>query len=202
MPSAMGHGGGNMVMVLGQDGVMWQDLRMGEHRQVMKIDTSQMPQAMAMSRNNPAEQMDPRKQIEMMQNNFDLSIADGQEIQGQAMHVLEGTVKESATDPQAKSLAQMFGKMRMYLGVKDGFLHKIEMFAKDGQTVAMSQEFKNLVFNAELDDDLFSFTPPDGVQVIDMSKMMQMKKSAPSGKGAGPGQGHGGGLPPGHPPID
>ena len=75
---------------------------------LMKIDTTQMPAGSAMAKNNPAEQMDPRKQMEAMQKNFDLAIIDGQEVHGQAMHVLEGRVKADATDPQAKGMAEMF----------------------------------------------------------------------------------------------
>ncbi len=161
----------------------------------MKIDTKQMPQGMGKGmNNNPAEQMDPRKQMEAMQQNFDLAIIEGQEVAGQKMHVLEGAVKNDSTDPSAMQMSKMFGKMRMYIGEADGFLHKIEMFAKDNATVAMTQEFKNIQFNVDLADDLFQFTPPEGVQVIDMSKMMQQMKQRPA-----PGKQNG--LPPGHPPV-
>lgn len=190
MPAMMG--GEMMTMVLGKDGIMWQDMKMGDQRRVMKIDTAQMS-GMAGTKmgGNIADQMDPRKQIEEMQKNFDLGLAAGQELHGAKMYVLEGEAKEGGTSPHAHNMSKMFGKMRMYVGQEDGFVHKIEVYAKDGETLAMVQEFTNLAFNIDLPDEKFVFTPPEGVQVMDMTEMMkQMHRSG------GPGK-----LPEGHPPI-
>ncbi len=112
----MGHASGNMVMILGGDGIMWQDMKMGDQRRVMKIDTAQMS-GMAGTKmgGNIADQMDPRKQIEEMQKNFDLGLAAGQELHGAKMYVLEGEAKEGGTSPHAHNMSKMFGKMRMYV---------------------------------------------------------------------------------------
>lgn len=167
-------GAQQIVMVMGQDGLMWQDMTVGGQRRVMKIDMNQLPAGAMMRMNqNPADQMDPRKQLEQMEKNFDLALVGEDELEGVAVYVIDGTPKTESDNPQLKVIAEQMGRQRIYLGQEDGFARKIETYAKDGQTLVMSMQFKNLKFNEELADSLFAFTPPEGVPVLDMAEMMK-----------------------------
>lgn len=183
----MGHAGSSL-MVLGRDGVLWQDMIVGGQRRVIKMDMNAVaeqlgPQAAPLAR-NPADQMDPRAQLQELQRNFDLTVLPATELHGQVMQVLEGVWKESVlTNQQNIAASKMFRRLRMYLGQEDGFVHKTEMYPPEGEQPGLAQEFQNLKFNEDFADALFTYTVPDGVQVMDMSEMM---KNAHGGMGAHP----------------
>ena len=102
-----------------------------------------------------------------MEKNFDLALVGEDELEGVAVYVIDGTPKTESDNPQLKVIAEQMGRQRIYLGQEDGFARKIETYAKDGQTLVMSMQFKNLKFNEELADSLFAFTPPEGVPVLE-----------------------------------
>jgi thiol-disulfide isomerase/thioredoxin len=74
---------------------------------------------------------------------------------------------KAKTPPQAAQMGMDFDKVRCLWG-KDGLIRKQEMLARDG-TPSMMMEMTNYTFGVELDDALFSFTPPEGVPVQDMT---------------------------------
>ena len=60
-------------------------------------------------------------------------------------------------------------KMELWIGADDGLVRKIVMF--DGQGAEMiSQSYKNVELNPKVLDKEFEFTPPEGVQVMDMTE--------------------------------
>ena len=60
-------------------------------------------------------------------------------------------------------------KMEMWIGVDDGLLRKMIMFNEKGKET-MSQSYTNIELNMEVADSQFEFTPPEGVQVTDMTE--------------------------------
>ncbi len=181
-----------MTMIMGADGIMWQDMNMGGQRQVMKMDMNKVGAAMSSKmglNGDPTQQMDPAKQWAALQQMFAFKLLPAAEIEGQKMHVLEGTMLPGAlTNQQMAAAAQFIGKMRVYVGQQDGFTHKTEMVGKDGTNVVMTQEFKNLKFNPDIPDDTFVFTPPADVRIVDMTDMVNKMNSgaAPSPHSAPP----------------
>lgn len=162
-----------MTMVMGEDQIMWQDMNMGGQRQVLKMDLGKVGSATAAKfglGGDPAQNMDPVKQWEQAQQLYSFTVLPAGELHGQKMHVLEGELKPGALTNHPA--AAMLGKLRLHIGQEDGFTHRIELFDKAGTSVVMRQEFTNLKFNEDLPADTFTFTPPAGVPVVDMTEMV------------------------------
>ncbi len=60
-------------------------------------------------------------------------------------------------------------KMQVSVGAEDGLLRKSVMFDADGKEM-MSQAYTNVEVNVDIPEDTFQFTPPEGVQVTDMTE--------------------------------
>ena len=60
-------------------------------------------------------------------------------------------------------------KIEVSVGAEDGLLRKSVMFDADGKEM-MSQTYDNIEVNVELPEEKFQFTPPEGVQVSDMTE--------------------------------
>ena len=58
-------------------------------------------------------------------------------------------------------------KVRLDVGEKDGMLREMVMLDEKGEPV-LTQRFADLEVNVPLADDQFSFTPPEGVSVMEM----------------------------------
>jgi outer membrane lipoprotein carrier protein len=74
-------------------------------------------------------------------------------------------------------------KMVMWISADTGLPVKIIMIGENGNTM-MEQDYSDFQINPEIDDSVFEFTPPEGVQVMDMTEgamnmMQQMQGSHP-----------------------
>ena len=171
-----------MTMVMGADGILWQAMDMGPQRQIMKIDMNKIASnstGQAGSPVDPLGQMDPSKQWAASQKMFDYTVAKQQQVDGQAMYVMEGRWKKAAlTNQQTVIAAAMIGSSKVFIGQKDGFLHRMEQFDKSGTNLLMAMEFKNLKFNAEVADSTFDYQPPPDAPVMDMTPMVEMQMRA------------------------
>jgi outer membrane lipoprotein-sorting protein len=155
-----------MLMVLGTDGIMWQEMGLPGGKQIMKMDLNQMKGA------NPLDQADPSQAWKKQKEWMDFTLVGTEELDGQPVYVLEGKWKEAATKtPQGAAMAAMFSKSRLYLGQRDGYMHKMAQYDKAGSTVVMTMEFANVKFDEELPAKLFTYQPPEGAPVMDMTKM-------------------------------
>jgi outer membrane lipoprotein-sorting protein len=176
-----------MTMVLGQDGVMWQVMKMGTQQQIMKMDMNKLgsnAMARAGMQGNPLDQFDPAKQLETTKGMFDLNVGATSQLNGQPMYVLEGALKPAAqANPQLASLAAMVGKTRVFIGQTDGFVHRLEQYDKSQTNLVMAMEFKNLKFNPDVADSTFVYQPPPNAQVVDVTEMMS-QHAQPQGEGA------------------
>jgi len=91
-------------------------------------------------------------------------------LDGREVYVFEGKPKgsfrglkmgEGGVSPPAR--------VRVWVGAKDGLLYK-EVFYNDKGTEMMSVEFEEVHVNVPIGDEEFSFTPPEGTQVVDMTE--------------------------------
>jgi outer membrane lipoprotein-sorting protein len=180
-----------MTMVMGQDGIMWQVMKMGTQQQIMKMDMNKLGSnvlAEAGVQGNPLDQFDPSKQLETTKSMCDLNIGATASLDGQPMYVLEGGLKPSAlTTPQMATMAATVGKTRVFIGKTDGFVHRLEQYDKSQTNLVMAMEFKNLKFNQDVADSKFVYQPPPDAQVVDMTQMMQQRSQQPGGDSAAPG---------------
>ena len=183
-----------MTMILGQDGVMWQIMKMGTQQQIMKMDMNKLGSnvlAQAGVQGNPLDQFDPAKQLETTKGMCDLNVGPTSNLEGQPMYVLEGALKQAAlTNQQLATLAAMVGKTRVFIGQTDGFVHRLEQYDKSQTNLVMAMEFKNLKFNQNVPDSTFVYNPPPGAQVVDIGQMMsQHSQPPPNGVDQHPVQG-------------
>lgn len=165
----------NMTMVMGVDGIMWQEMNMGGMKRVIKMDMNKaMSNLMVQTgmKIDPLQAMDPSQQWKASKEMFDYSQAGTETIHGQPMYVIEGTWKPAArTNQQVAAMAAFTGKTRLYIGQQDGFVHKMEQFDRSNTNLFMTMELTNLKFNGELPDETFVYKPADGLQVMDMTEM-------------------------------
>ena len=106
-------------------------------------------------------------------------------LEGEEVYVLEG--------PPPGGLAAMtgveFGKTTLWIAVEDGLVRKQQTLNVQGEVV-MSQVRTDVEVNVDLPDSLFTFTPPEDVQVMDMTEMVikqvgQMRAAAQAAEEAG-----------------
>lgn len=88
-----------------------------------------------------------------------------EKLNGEDAYVFEGLPSEQ---PQVET-PFMPSKIKLWVGVKDGLLHKITMYGKEGKEM-MSQSFRAIEVNIPIDDSVFVFTPPEGTQIVDMTE--------------------------------
>ncbi len=75
---------------------------------------------------------------------------------------------------------------KVWISTKDGLPRKMVFHTPTGEEM-MSQEFRNVEVNPTLDPSLFEFTPPEGVQVTDMTDgIINMLATMNAGTNAAP----------------
>jgi len=162
-----------MTMVMGQDGVIWQAVKMGSQQQVMKMDVNKLDSkalAAAGLKGNPVDQFDPGKQLETTREMCDFNLVGGKELDGQPMYELDGTWKAAVlTNQQMAAEAALVGKTRVFIGQTDGFVHRLEQYDKSQTNLVMAMEFKNLKFNQDVPDTIFVYHPPPNTRVMDIT---------------------------------
>jgi len=192
-----------MKMITDNTGMTWMDMDMMGQKQVMKMDMTQaqqMQQQMmpGMPSGMGGPQNDPRKAAEQHSQMFDLSYTGKEKHGDEDVYVLAGKLKDTAKSSLAAGpagnaaagidVSSMMSSARLKIGVKDGFPRSAEILGNDDKPW-MTQTYKNVKLNASLDDAQFSYTPPAGVQVMDMSEMAgaaMQEQSAVSSPGETP----------------
>jgi outer membrane lipoprotein-sorting protein len=168
--------------VIGADKVVWQEMHMGTMTQVIKIDFEKTPtnSPAAAAMKNPFDKMDPKQQWRTAQEKYDFKLVGTDELHGQRMYVVLGMPKPDAKwTPQETAIGMNSSQDKVHIGQQDGFMHKMEMLDKSGTNVFMSMEFTNLRFNEDIPDSQFEYKPAPGVQVMDMTQMMQQMMAPP-----------------------
>jgi len=102
---------------------------------------------------------------------------------GREVYVFEATPDFGGQMPPGQPTPQMFPeKIIFWLDADTGLPSKVTMVGKDGKTM-MEQTYSNFRINIPIDDSEFEFTPPEGVQVMDMTEgaLNMMKQMQGSG---------------------
>ncbi len=105
-------------------------------------------------------------------------------VDGGQVYVFEAKPDLSGKMPPGQPTPQMLpNKIIFWIDTDTGLPAKVTMLAEDGSTM-MDQIYSNFRINVEIDDSEFEFTPPEGVQVMDMTEgtinmMKQMQGSQP-----------------------
>jgi len=166
---------GKMTVVLGDDKWMWQEMDIMGKKQVVKMNMSAMASNFSARTGqdmNFLQNANPVRSWEASRQWMNYTLLSGEPVDGQPMWVLEGTWKSgAATNAMLAGQAEAFGKLRLSIGMQDGFPHRIESFDRTQGKAVMTMEFTRIQFNPKLDDAMFHYQPPAGVQPMDITEM-------------------------------
>ncbi|HLX59943.1 MAG TPA: hypothetical protein VKX17_01555 [Planctomycetota bacterium] len=96
--------------------------------------------------------------IQSLKESGDVSVLPDETVDGQAAYVLE-----------VKSKTPGASAMKYYLSKENGMTVQMLTLGADGKTTGTTK-FSNIKINPSIPADHFTFTPPAGVQVMDMTK--------------------------------
>ncbi len=104
-----------------------------------------------------------------------IKLVRADKLAGNEVHVFEGV----PAMPNLPQIPFKPAKTEVWVGAEDGLLRKSVMFDADGKEM-MSQAYENIEVNVEIPAEKFQFTPPEGIQVMDMTdgvlNMLKMMK--------------------------
>lgn len=126
--------------------------------------SEQMGQKMATKQKpDPAMAGEPKKLFEKVKEENNIKILPEETVDGRSAVVLEVSPKTPDQSPVAKSL--------MYFDKETGINIKVVGKDKDGKEVFVNT-VSDIKTNVDIPDDKFTFTAPEGVQVMDMTGSM------------------------------
>ena len=172
----------HMLLVIGADQIMWQEVTIGSVTNVMKADLAHIPTnhpAAAMLKNS-LNQMDPKEQLSKAKDRYAYTLLPATELSGQRMYVLAGTLRPDAQlAPQEAAVLASMGQQKLFIGQDDGFLHRLEQLDKTGTNTVLNMEFTGLKFNVPLENKLFEYRPAPDANVIDFSQIILQMMARP-----------------------
>ncbi len=179
----------SMRSVADNDGIMWTEINMAGQIQVMKMDAETAKKVLeesgGMSGLPMSGDMDATQFLKNILDTYQLT-AEGKEMLGDVeVYIISATVGDdlkAGLDPEGVMQDAGFSleKMKLAFGVKDGFVRQYEMMGNDDMP-AMTMNYTNVKLNPELDDAVFTYTPPEGAMVQDVAEMMAAMGSDASG---------------------
>jgi outer membrane lipoprotein-sorting protein len=107
-----------------------------------------------------------------------IALVRTEDLEGKKAYVFAGVPGE----PNLPKMPFDLAKVEVWIGADDGLVHRVTMLNTQGKEI-MSRTYSNIQVNVEAADSLFEFTPPPGVQVMDMTEatlsMMKTMKGEP-----------------------
>lgn len=89
----------------------------------------------------------------------------------------EATYPDKMLEPRSEQWGFTPSKAMFWILKDSGVTSKMDIFNKEGAKM-MSQEYKNIKLNPQIADSVFTFVPPEGTQVMDMTdSTIDMMKS-------------------------
>ncbi len=142
----------------------------------------------------------PLDQVKQLRERFDFTDVQEGSIDGEDVHILAGKIREGVLDQQTKVARDLGGEIaaqaaaaelakmdtaKVYIHKKSLWVNKTEVLDKGGDVVT-SIHLKNIKQGIELDDKLFSYTPPEGATVMDMEEQLKNAREMGGGQGVPP----------------
>lgn len=168
--------------ILGEDGIQWTEVNVMGRPQVMKVDVKTITGGASTATGGGPGQpggmgQNPRDMLRQYNEMYEMSITGSDTLDEIEVFLLEGKLKEGmekAIDPTGAmaNMGMTMDAIRIAIGKKDSFVRKMEMISSEGKPF-MTMLFKNVKLNIDVDESLFTYTPPEGVQVMDMTAMVQ-----------------------------
>jgi outer membrane lipoprotein-sorting protein len=128
---------------------------------------------------NPQEgqSYDPKGMFEEWKKHYDLKLLESEKIDGKECWKIQAKPKEDKKDAAggATGMDQHMSKMIIWIRKDIGFTVKMATYGKKDKEKPMNvTTYSDIKVNPDLDKKDFKFEPPEGVQVMDMTKMPQM----------------------------
>jgi outer membrane lipoprotein-sorting protein len=180
-------GGMTLQMRVVSDGqIMWSEVSApGGQKMVQRWPTAMMDKMGGSNQN-------PLAAIKQMREQFAFTTVTDGPVGKEDVSILEGTVKPDFVERQLKAVEETGGAMaaamakaqlesmakaRVYVDKKDHLVRRTEMLDKKDQVVAAVQ-LENIRAGVPLDDAIFKYAPPAGVQVMDMAQMLKAARES------------------------
>lgn len=170
----------SQMKMVSQGETQWIEMHTGGAPMVMKIDAkvfSDAPEDVRAASMIDAQQgasqfiQDPRNSWRRMSKVFDLSLTGEGERGGDPVWIIEGGPKDGET---VSAPSTEIASARFEIGKEDGYPRFGAFYLPDGQAF-MTVEMSNLALNAEVDEAIFEYTPPEGVQPMDLTPMIKQQ---------------------------
>jgi outer membrane lipoprotein-sorting protein len=158
--------GGMTTETFWANGIMWSYtplMKMATRMELPKLQ-GDPPTQQAMGMPDPLEMLKglDEENVISIQRKF----VDGNEV-----YELHAVLKfpQSVEKKRKDAFPMMPGKMDFLINVDNGMLYKMIMYGKNDAPV-VEQTYTNYELNVPIPDSAFAFTPPEGVQVMDMTE--------------------------------
>ncbi len=128
---------------------------------VTEVNGQKMPQESVMKNKIDNKLLDPASMEGM--KNYELKLLPEEKVDGKDAWVIEGTPKDATMKTQQ-------GRVVSWYDQKTGLPIKMIGYTPDGKEMSTTT-FSDVKVDEKLSSELFTFEPPAGVQVMDMTKM-------------------------------
>ena len=150
----------NYRIISGADNVVWQLISVGQQQAIYKLDLNK-PIAGSKEdprKHNPINEVNPIAVFEQYRARLDFSLDVPKEIGGRRFYQLVGRPKSAGP----------LGSVRAWIGQEDGLLYRVVLSDLRGMP-SLAVDLSGVRLNLELDDALFTFTPPEGANIQDLN---------------------------------
>ncbi len=89
-----------------------------------------------------------------------------EKLAGQEVYLFEATPSDTKGMEQTQFTPS---RVKLWVGTDNGVLFKMAAYDRQGQEM-LSQSFSAIELDVSVADSLFVFTPPEGIQVVDMTE--------------------------------
>lgn len=187
--------------VLDSEGILWTETDAMGEMFVIKADIEQLAgfedvlDAMGpLSGNGMLDLMQaPRKQMESFKEFYNLKVTGKETIDGEAVVTIEGPIRADAFDgafdeldvidsPMGSAMGPMadmidesvsLSPIKFLIAERDGTVRAISIGDFNGKPM-MEMTVSNLRLDINVDDSTFAYSPPEGVEVMDLANMANM----------------------------
>lgn len=167
-------------IIIAVDEIQWIDMDIMGHQQIVKMTGSarqyidggsggiSIP-GLGVSRGTSH---DPTMLLEVFRVWYDLELASVESVEGTKVYVIGGSIKEGLAEQGAARGSKAFtsamvGKIKLLIGVEDGFARSVEMRDLAGTPIRATR-YQNIQLNEAIDDSVFEYAPPEGLRVINL----------------------------------
>jgi len=137
-------------------------------KMVQKFDKSVFEKAPGGTGGMSSQFQDPSKMLEQLDSDT-IQLIGEESCDGQLCYLFSGHLP-----PEARKMGGPFvpESMKIWVSKADGMARRMEMYQQDGKTL-MAFDISNVKINPALTAGDFTFTPPEGVQAMDMTPMLE-----------------------------